>query len=112
MFEIRIEDSGDITTIANPGEPTPEVTHVTIHIEGRFDASQIAEAEAVLGRVKSSALIDCSKLAYISSAGIGVLLSTYKRLLDTNRTFRLVNVSDRIRNVLTYAGLEGVFLGN
>ena len=92
MFAIRIDDAG------------------TIILSGRLDASQAAVAEAVLDRVTASAVADCRDLDYISSAGISVLLTLYKRLHDTGHTLRLTRVSDRVRNVFRYAGLDKVFL--
>jgi anti-sigma B factor antagonist len=53
--------------------------------------------------------VDLSDLKYISSAGIGVLMKTYKRLHDSGNTIKLVNLSQHVRNVFHYAGLEQLF---
>jgi anti-sigma B factor antagonist len=90
MFEITVEKQG------------------TVHISGRLDASQIDVAESELATVLQSTVLDFTGLEYISSAGIGVILKTYKRLNDSGFSLRLVNMSQRIRNVFEYAGLDRV----
>jgi anti-sigma B factor antagonist len=79
-----------------------------IRLVGRLDASQVDRARQVLDRLQGPTVADCSGLEYISSAGISVLLVTFKRLSDAGHGFRLVNVSDRIRNVFRYAGLDRI----
>lgn len=76
-----------------------------IRLTGRLDASQADGALIALSRITESAAADCSDLEYISSVGMGVLIQTYKRLHDAGQTFRLTNVTPRIRNVFQYAGL-------
>ena len=50
-------------------------------ISGRLDAAQSPAAQAFLDKVQGTVTLDCSGLEYISSAGLGVLLKTQKRLL-------------------------------
>ena len=45
-------------------------------IAGRLDAAQCPGAQAFLDRVQGTVTLDCSRLEYISSAGLGVLLKT------------------------------------
>jgi len=90
MFEIRFE-----------GEDR-------IRLVGRLDAAQADSATATLRRLQNSTVADFSELEYISSAGIGVILETYKRLHESGHSFRLTNLSPRIRNVFGYAGLDRV----
>jgi anti-anti-sigma factor len=82
----------------------------TVFLTGRFDASQVDKAKEFLGKLNDSIVADFSGLEYISSAGIGVILVTYKRLHDAGRTLRLVNMTERIKNVFQYAGLDKVFI--
>jgi len=92
VLDIKIDESG------------------TVFLAGRFDASQVDKAKEVLGKLSASSIADFSGLEYISSAGIGVILVTYKRLHDAGNTLRLVNMTDRIKNVFQYAGLDKVFM--
>jgi anti-anti-sigma factor len=86
-------------------EPSGNVT-----MTGRFDASQVAKAEAVLSQVEGSVVADLQGLAYISSAGIGSLVKTLKRLQENGDSFKLVNLSPAIRNIFRYAGLDQIFV--
>jgi len=80
-----------------------------VTLSGRFDASETEHALAALSRISESAVADCSGLEYISSAGIGVLVHTCRRLHDLGYSFRLSNATPRVRNVFRYAGLSGLF---
>jgi anti-sigma B factor antagonist len=88
MLEIRVGEDG------------------VIHLSGRFDASQVDKAEAVFGGALGSTTVDCSNLDYISSAGIGVVLKTLKRLNDSGQVLKLVNVKQSIKNIFHVAGLD------
>jgi anti-sigma B factor antagonist len=75
---------------------------------GRLDASEAAGAMGVLIKVDHSLTADCSELDYISSAGLGVIMETYKRLRAQGLGLRLVNVSPHVWNVFRYVGLDRV----
>ena len=50
-------------------------------------------------------ILDCGKLDYISSAGIGVLAATIKRCRDGKGDIRLCSVEDKMRRVMQIIGL-------
>ena len=50
-------------------------------VAGRLDAAQSPAAQSFLDRVQGVVTLDCNRLEYLSSAGLGVLLKTHKRLL-------------------------------
>jgi anti-sigma B factor antagonist len=74
-------------------------------IAGRLDAAQSAAAQAFLDKVT----LDCSGLEYISSAGLGVLLKTQKRLLAADGKLRLSGVSRHLRDIFEYSGFDQIF---
>ena len=78
-------------------------------IAGRFDASQAAAAQSFLDQVQGPVTLDCTGLEYISSAGLGVLLKTQKRLLASNGKLRLSGVSRHVRDIFQYSGFDRVF---
>ena len=84
------------------------VSRGVVKLVGRLDASEAEPALKVFSEFSESMVADCSDLEYISSAGIGVLMQTYKRLFDLGLVLRLSNASPRIRNVFGYAGLSGL----
>lgn len=76
---------------------------------GRFDAAQCDKAQAFLDTVTKPSTLDCSRLAYISSAGLGVLLKTQKRLMATGGGLRLINVNNHIDDIFRYSGFDQIF---
>ena len=76
-----------------------------VRLIGRLDAAEAETAGPEFARLEGPLVADCSELEYISSAGISVLLVTYKRLTAAGQTLRLTEVAPRIRNVFVYSGL-------
>lgn len=91
MFDIRINEKGDVI------------------LSGRLDAAQTDKANEVLGKITHSARVDFKDLQYISSAGLGVLLATQKRLSQTGSKLILVNMNSHIRDVFHYARFDMIF---
>ena len=81
----------------------------SLRLVGRFDASQTAQAQAAFDRVAGTVRVDCSGLEYISSAGLGVLLKTQKRLGGAGGKLRLAGVSRHIRDIFVYSGFDQIF---
>ncbi len=76
---------------------------------GRLDASQVDKARMVLDSVTESCTIDFSELDYISSAGLGILLSTQKRLSESGNGLTISGMNRHIREIFHIAGFEIVF---
>ncbi len=79
-----------------------------VRLTGRLDAAEAEKAKSVLDSLEGPITIDCSELDYISSAGIGILIETYKRLNGAGHALRLVRLLPRVRNVFAYAGLDRI----
>lgn len=80
-----------------------------ILLSGRFDASQVDKAKSVFNDIHASKTVDFSELDYISSAGLGVLLMTQKRLKNVGHQLILKNMNKHIREVFKYAGFDMIF---
>jgi len=78
-------------------------------IAGRLDAAQSSAAQSFLDKVQGPVTLDCSKLEYISSAGLGVLLKTQKRLMASNGKLRLAGVNSHLRDIFRYSGFDRIF---
>ena len=78
-------------------------------IAGRLDAAQSPAAQSFLDKVQGPVTLDCSKLEYISSAGLGVLLKTQKRLMAANGKLRLAGVNPHLRDIFQYSGFDRIF---
>ncbi len=81
----------------------------TIQLEGRLDASQVETAARILDTIDTSTVIDFAKLDYISSAGLGILLKTQKRLSTGGHNLKLVHMNKMIRDVFKIARFDLIF---
>ena len=81
----------------------------TVVIAGRLDAAQAASAQQFLDGMAGIVTLDCSDLEYISSAGLGVLLKTQKRLLRDGGKLRLVGASRHLCDIFRFSGLDAFF---
>lgn len=91
MFEIAFDDQGKVV------------------VAGRLDAAQAPRAQEFLDRVKGPCVIDMAHLEYISSAGLGVLLRTHKRLSADGDGVKMVNVNHHISDIFTFSGFDRLF---
>jgi anti-sigma B factor antagonist len=91
MFEIRLSEDGEIV------------------LSGRLDAAQCAKAQAFLDGIENPRIVDMAALGYISSAGLGVLLRTQKRLMASGGGLKLVNVNSHIGDIFRYSGFDQIF---
>lgn len=80
-----------------------------ILLAGRFDASQLEVAKDVFLHLKEGRTVDFSKLDYISSAGLGILLAAQKNLSDQGQGLRLIHVNGHIRDVFRLSGFDQIF---
>ena len=78
-------------------------------VAGRLDAAQSAAAQSFLDRVEGTVTLDLSRLEYISSAGLGVLLKTQKRLMASAGKLRLSGVNRHLRDIFEYSGFDQIF---
>lgn len=78
-------------------------------VAGRLDAAQAPTAQQFLDRMQGIIVLDCARLEYISSAGLGVLLKTQKRLMASAGRLRLVGLSKHLRDVFQYSGFDRIF---
>jgi anti-sigma B factor antagonist len=81
----------------------------TVYLSGRFDASQTEDAKKEFNQIEESAVVDFTELDYISSAGLGVLLMTQKRLMAKNHKLKLINMNNHVREIFKYARFDIIF---
>jgi anti-sigma B factor antagonist len=92
MFEIGFNDSGEVA------------------VSGRLDAAQAARAQEFLDAAGDQCVLDLSGMEYISSAGLGVLLRTHKRLMTVDSGLVLVKVNKHIADIFRYSGFDKLFV--
>lgn len=91
MFEINYSSDGEILC------------------SGRLDASQCAIAQSFMDEIVDTRTLDFSALEYISSAGLGILLKTQKRLAESGAALKITNVNNHIYDVFRYSGFNSIF---
>ena len=81
----------------------------TAKLSGRLDAAQAEKAQEFMDTLEGPTRVDISGLEYISSAGLGVLLKTQKRLMPAGGGLTLTNVSSHIHDIFKYSGFDQIF---
>jgi len=94
-MEITREKSGDL---------------LVLRLQGRLDANWSGHVQnALAGAVRDGehrVHLDMSAVAYVSSAGLRVLLASYKQLKGINGFLGITRPSAEVRSVLELAGLD------
>ena len=84
--------------------------NLNVALDGRLDTTTAPELESFLNENyhESDALvIDCEKLAYISSAGLRVLLATQKK---TKGAMKLTKVCELVMEVFEMTGFADILV--
>ena len=83
---------------------------LSIALEGRLDTTTAPELESFIGENydgECSMVIDCEKLAYVSSAGLRVLLAAQKK---TKGAMKLVRVCELVMEVFEMTGFADILV--
>lgn len=79
-------------------------------IEGEIDShtAPILKGELELIALSDGLIIelDLSKVTYMDSSGLGVLVAFYKRVIKENTSLKLINPSERIMRMFNITGLS------
>ena len=92
-MDIQIESIDDVTVV---------------HLKGALDRSTRGKMEIELLSLVSygnNLVFDLSKVDYISSAGIHLLIDIYRRCKGQNAHMALTGLSDQVREILSMTGL-------
>lgn len=86
---------------------------VTIAVTGELDVRQAQRLrELLLGTINDPAVrsvsVDCSKVSFIDSTGLGVLVLATKRAIDREVRLALRSPSARVQQLLELTGLDKV----
>ena len=80
-----------------------------VSLAGRLDALSAPAARDFLADVHSTCRLDFSRLDYIASVGLGVLVGTQRRLRESGEGLILCGLRPHLREVLSLAGFESIF---
>ena len=85
---------------------------LTMHLSGELNTLTAPELSALLDKElggMQTLTMDFSECDYVSSAGLRVLLGTFKQMKAANGSMRLTNVGENFMEVLENTGLDAVF---
>ena len=81
---------------------------VTLEITGRLDTTTAPNLETVINEISEDTkelIFNMAELEYISSAGIRVLLSAYKKMNQSGSIMRIEKANEMVREVFEMTGL-------
>ena len=84
---------------------------VTLGITGRLDTTTAPNLETVVKELSSDTkelVFNMSGLEYISSAGLRVLLSAYKKMTSNDGIMRIEKTNEIVREVFEMTGLSAM----
>lgn len=87
-------------------------TVTTVHLNGRLDASTSSKVETFIGEIfeggAQALIIDFTKLDYISSAGLRVMLSVAKRAKTAQAKLALFGLTDEVKQIFDISGFTNI----
>jgi anti-sigma B factor antagonist len=84
------------------------VVEIVGDIDGKT-APQVQEQVAPLVQPESKILLDMSQVGYMSSAGLRLLLSTYRQVSSNNASIVLAGVNEEIQDTMSATGFLRFF---
>ena len=92
--------------------PKKNGTDLTIQLSGELNTLTAPELAALLDKELggvTALTLDFAECDYVSSAGLRVLLATFKKMKSAKGSMELVNVGENFKDVLQNTGLDAVF---
>lgn len=80
-----------------------------VSLGGRITSESAPKLKQELERATENLLIDFAGVTFMSSAGLGVLLATQKRLAADQKEMYLCNVAAPIKNIFSLSALDSFF---
>ena len=97
-FNVSTRQQNGISIIALDG-------FVDAHTAPQFEAAIQTELDA--GHVRI--VVDCAKLTYISSAGLGVFMSFVEEVRDQNGDIKICGLAPKVRHTFEILGFPDLF---
>ena len=92
--------------------PKKNGTELTIQLSGELNTLTAPELSSLLDKELGGVqhlILDFTECDYVSSAGLRVLLATFKLLKTAKGSMELTNVGENFKDVLQNTGLDAVF---
>lgn len=97
-FSVETESSGDFAVI---------------HLDGAVDAHTAPQFEEAVQNVieagQNKIIVDCEKLTYISSAGLGVFMGFIEEVRDEGGDIKICGLSEKAKQPFEILGFESLY---
>lgn len=84
-----------------------------IHLEGAVDAHTAPKFEeavqSVIDNGQHRIVVDCEKLTYISSAGLGVFMGFIEEVREQGGDIKICGLSDKVKQPFEILGFESLY---
>jgi anti-sigma B factor antagonist len=87
-------------------------TELTIHLSGELNTTTAPQLSDLIDKELNGVqtlFMDFAECDYVSSAGLRVLLATFKKMQATKGNMSLINVGPTFMDVLEITGMSNVF---
>ena len=84
---------------------------LTINVEGRLDSTTAPALEESMRTIMDGAkeiIFDFTKLEYISSAGLRILLATQKIMNKTDGKLKVIGINDEVKEIFEATGFNEI----
>ncbi len=78
---------------------------VDAHTAPQFESAVQSEVDA--GRIRL--IVDCEKLSYISSAGLGVFMSFYEEVRERGGDIKICGLVPKVKHTFEIMGFQSLF---
>lgn len=82
-------------------------------LDGSLDTAAAAETEKAMSPLNEvddkDIIIDCTDLAYISSAGLRIFLGILQNAQEKGRHVYIKGLNDKVRTIFTITGFSNIF---
>ncbi len=108
---------------ANPAVPTPTLSLETekkpsetvIHCNGRIVSGTVEQLQSEVRNLipdKKRIVLDLTAVSFLDSSGLGALVGLYVSCKRGGAPLKLVNLTPRLKDLLTMTGLAPIFEGH
>lgn len=84
-----------------------------IRLEGAVDAHTAPQFEEAVQTVNEAGqnkiIVDCAKMSYISSAGLGVFMGFIEEVRDEGGDIKVCGLSDKVKQPFEILGFESLY---
>ncbi len=97
-FSVATETDGEIAVIRLEGA-------VDAHTAPKFEEA----VQTVIDQGQNKIVVDCERMTYISSAGLGVFMCFIEEVRDENGDIKICGLSEKVKQPFEILGFESLY---